>query len=52
MFMERRIRRALEGSRAPSSWMHVGGWEHLLWVEGRSSLYVRLRNMNPERLIV
>lgn len=51
-FMERKIRRSLEGSRAPSSWMHVGGWEHLLWVDGRSSLYVRLRNMTPERLIV
>lgn len=49
--MERQLRRRLEGGRA-TSWVHVGGWEHLLWVEGRPSLFARLVNMSPDRLIV
>lgn len=49
--MERRIRRVLEGGRT-SSWVHVGGWEHMLWIEGRPSLFARLRNMSPDRVIV
>lgn len=49
--MERRIRRVLEKA-AGSHWIHVGGWEHLLWLEDRPSLYARLKGLAPDRLVV
>lgn len=49
--MERRIKRVLEKA-AGSHWIHVGGWEHLLWLEDRQSLYARLKSLAPDRVVV
>ncbi|MBI4863255.1 MAG: hypothetical protein HY815_23770 [Candidatus Riflebacteria bacterium] len=51
MHMERQIRQAINRSRC-SLWIHVGGWEHLLAVEGRPTLYTRLVEMSPQRLLI
>lgn len=49
--MERRIRRHIERADG-QHWIHVGGWEHLLWLEGRPSLFSRLKNLAPQRMVV
>ena len=49
--MERRIRRQLERATG-QHWIHVGGWEHLLWLEDRPTLFSRLKNLNPDRAVV
>lgn len=49
--MEKRIRRLLERA-GDQQWIHIGGWEHLLWLEGRPTLYSRLKNLTPDRVMV
>lgn len=49
--MERRIKRVLERANG-SVWIHVGGWEHLLLLEDRPSLFARLKALAPDRMVV
>jgi hypothetical protein len=49
--MARVIRKSITDSGA-SRWVHVGGWKHLLWVDGRETLFTRLSDLVPERVVV
>lgn len=49
--MERRLKRVLERASG-SHWIHVGGWEHLLWLEERPTLFARLKSLAPDRMVV
>lgn len=49
--MERRIKRILEKAGG-SHWMHIGGWEHFLWLEDRPTLFTRLKSLSPDRTVV
>jgi len=49
--MAREIRRLMEGNRRRKI-LHIGGWEHLLPAFSGKSLFARLEDLNPRRLLL
>jgi len=49
--MARTIRRAIS-QNGDCQWVHVVGWQHLLWIDDRQTLYTRLLEYDPKRVIV
>jgi hypothetical protein len=49
--MAEKIRRRVLGAKGMKL-IHIGGWEHLVDFPGQNSLWGRLRNLNPRRVLL